>query len=248
MGRESIEEMLRNGPPLTFVAEKLGISRPTLYRQIKMYRDGNEQKMIDTVREYFDMVVIGDVDSEESARKQLEQIAYLAEAKGESKVMEISKANEQLMIARMEYSRNYRDMTTEEKVEAQMKIDRLEEEIGKMEGELDSGPLRDRFGRRIDRMVWNDGEIRSAVLPEYSSARIFIDADFDRCRGVWVELSVDVSGEDFTFARMKPQENNRYVDIENLPGNTTYKYTLRWNDGDKQKTAGPYDILMDSEF
>ncbi len=248
MGRESIEEMLRNGPPLTFVAEKLGISRPTLYRQIRMYHDGNEQKMIDTVREYFDMVVMGDIDSEDSARKQLEQMAYLAEAKGESKVIEISKANEELMIARMEYSRNCRDMTTEQRVEEQRRIEKLEEEIGKMEGELDSGPLRDRFGRRIDRMVWNDGEIRSAVLPEYSSARIFIDADFDRCRGVWVELSVDVSGEDFTFARMKPQENNRYVDIENLPGNTTYRYTLRWNDGDKQKTAGPYDILMDSEF
>jgi|GEM_PF-1564395 len=248
MGRESIEEMLRNGPPLTFVAEKLGISRPTLYRQIKLYRDGEEQKMIDTVREYFDMVIMGEVNSEDSARKQLEQIAYLTEAKGESKVMEVSKANEELMIAQMEYSRNCRDMSPEERVEAQRRIEKMQDDIYKMEGELNSGPLRDRFGRRIDRMIWNEGELRSAVLPEYGSARIFIDADFDKCRGVWIELSADISGESFTFARMKPEENSRYVDIENLPGNTRYSYMLRWNDGDKQKTAGPYDILMDSEF
>ena len=245
MGRENIDELLRNGVPLTFVAEKLGISRPTLYRQIELYKSSEDQKMIDSVREYFDMIVMGKITTEEDARKQLEQIAYLAEAKGESKVMEIRKIQDELMIAQIDYSREKRDMSTQERVEAEKKIEMLEEKIAKMEDDLGNGPIRDRFGRRVDRLRWNDGEIKSAVQSSYGSARIYIDADYDRCKSIWVEISVDISGRDFPFGREKPAENRKYVDIGDLPGNSLYRYSLRWMDGDKMKSAGPYDIVFD---
>lgn len=248
MGRENIDELLRNGVPLTFVAEKLGVSRPTLYRQIELYKNSEDQKMIDSVREYFDMLVMGKIQSEEEARKQLEQMAYLADAKGESKVLDIRRARDDLMIAQHEYYSQSDSMTVQERVEAEIRLEKMRDSIRELEDDLDEGPARDRFGRRIDRLVWNDGEIRSAVQANYDSARIFIDADYDRCRSVWVEISVDISGKNFTFGRERPEENRKYVDIGSLPGNAMYRYRLRWTEDDRQKTAGPYEIIMDTEF
>ena len=53
------------------MAEKLGVSRPTLYRQIELYKSSEDQKMIESVREYFDMLVMGKIQTEDEARKYI---------------------------------------------------------------------------------------------------------------------------------------------------------------------------------
>ena len=233
MTREDIEDLLRKGPPYTYVSEMLGVSRPTFYRQISLYKESQDNRMIDTVRRYFDMVAMGEIASEEEARKQLEQIHFITEAKGESKMMELNKARDELLMARISYDRSYHDMTSREKVDAQEKLDELQEKVRSMEDDADSKIPRDKYGRAIDRIVWNKGDIRSAVHSSFSNARIYIDADYDRCRNIAVEIFVDISGEDFAFAIYRPAEYTKYIEISDLPGNVRYRYRLKWTEDDK---------------
>jgi hypothetical protein len=242
MGREDITELLKNGPSLKYVAEMLNVSRPTLYRQIEYYRNSEDSKMNKVVKDYFDMLVMGRITTEEEARKHLEQIQYFAEAKKELDRMTLDKAYEDYHIAVTNLRYNSRNMTSREKVEEQEKIDKMEKDLRALEEQLDIEPSREWYSQMPVRMEWNKGDIRTACYCNADVPRVYIDADYDVCRNITVELLVEISGSDFSFARFRPQEDARFVDLGSIGSGPNYKYLVKWTENDKVRTAGPFEI------
>ncbi|WP_400204671.1 hypothetical protein [Methanomethylophilus alvi] len=69
-----------------------------------------------------------------------------------------------------------------------------------------------------------------------------VDVPYEQLRNVEVELYAVVSGEDFSIRRVRMPADSRCVDMGDVPDGIVCKYSLRWTDGDKVKTAGPYLI------
>ena len=80
MERNQLSDLLKKGPTLVYVAEHLHISRPTLYRQMRYYMNGEDSKLNKTAKSYFDGFISGEISNEEQAVKFLDSIEDFAEA------------------------------------------------------------------------------------------------------------------------------------------------------------------------
>ena len=243
MTRAELKEKMKEGPPLTMVADVMGISRPTLYRHMEYYMRGEDSKISPNLREYFDKVMIGRFKTEQDALKELEQIRFLIEG-------ENAKAKEDLEVEWDDYKSEYRNLNRGINTMAPDEVGRKMKELGKKRAELES---RARelgldpsfpFDEDVEPEVlrWNEGEIRSTCVGNFEGFMVLIDADFERCREITVEVLVKVSGEDFVFARVKPGENTRFAEIKCSLDPSNLKYRLKWNEGDRVRYAGPFAV------
>ena len=233
---------MKKGPSLTFVAEQLNISRPTLYRHMENYMKGNDTGVNPHLKEYFDKVVMGRFESEQGAVKELEQIRFLMEA-------EADKGREDFEKEWGEYENDSRsfafarhELSSEERLRKMEELDNRRNELEVRAKELGIDFNRYLFDEDPEVLKWNEGEIRSACLCPFDGTMVLIDADFEKCRSITVEVMIKVSGEDFVMARVRPEEDRRFAVIGFLRENVDYKYRLRWNEGERVRYAGPYPI------
>lgn len=243
MTRADLKEKMKEGPPLTMVADVMGISRPTLYRHMEYYMKGEDSKISPNLKDYFDKVMIGKFRTEQDALKELEQIRFLIEG-------EIAKAKEDLENDWDEFRSEYHlfdhgiDAMSPDAVGRKLKeLERRRADLEAKSRELGLDP---RFPYEEERepvgLSWNEGEIRTACLENYDGFTVFIDAEFERCREITVEAITKVSGEDFVFLRVKPEENTRFAVVKFMMASTCFKYRLKWNEGDRVKYAGPFPV------
>ena len=241
MSREQLSAKMKNGPTLSFVAKKLGISRPTLYRHMEFYEAGEDSKVNVHLKEYFDKVVMDQYADVEEMKKDLEQIREFIDAENEAKEEALKNEYREYLEKKERFNENEDSMPSEERnkeYDALRKINSaLKERAVELRVDLDS--IYPEFEMEEPELVWNEGEIRSVASWGFRSSSILIDADFDRCRDITVELITTVSGNDFVFKRLKPQENDRYVMLDfRMPRPTGYR--LKWNSGDKVKYTPVY--------
>lgn len=246
MSRQELRDKLKQGPSLTHIAEQLNISRPTLYRHIENYMKGDDRNISTYLKEYFDKVVEDQFATEEEAEKELEQIRFFIDG-------ETAKAREEYEQEWVDYRNDQHsfrylmsDLTLEERIKKLEELDRRREELEAKGREL--GLDRYSFFEEDSAVLkWNEGAIRSECLSTIEKTMILIDADFEKCRDITVEVMVKVSGQDFVMARVRPEEDRRYAEIDFLGIGAEYRYRLRWTEGDKVKTAGPYPIRSRTE-
>lgn len=241
MSRESLSTKMKNGPPLSFVAKKLGISRPTLYRHMEFYVAGEDSKIDPHLKEYFDKVVMDQYADVEEMKKDLEQIREFMDADKETRIEDFKNEYTVYQERKNRFDEHEDSMSSDERNKEHDALKKIYSGLKEKAKELDID-IDDYFPEiEIERpeIVWNEGEIRSAPAWGLRSPLILIDADFDRCRDITVELVVTVSGKDFVYKRIKPQENDRYVKVEfGMPTATGYR--LKWNSGDKVKYTPVY--------
>ena len=243
MTRSELKEKMKEGPPLTMVADLMGISRPTLYRHMEYYMRGEDSKIGPNLREYFDKVMIGKFKTEQDALKELEQIRFLIEG-------ETAKAKEDLENDWDEFRSEYRlfdrGIGTMSSDAVGRKMKELERRRADLETRARELGLDPRFPFEEEgepaELRWNEGEIRSACVYSYEGFTVFVDAEFERCREITVEAIAKVSGEDFVFARVKPEENARFAVMKMMMDVSGLKYRLKWNEGDRVKYAGPFPM------
>ena len=240
MTREDISELIRIGPPLTYVAEQLRISRPTIYRQMGYYAASEDKKIRPELRGYFDGLVMRRLTTEEDCIRYLEDCRGRADAEEESmrRDLERLRSEKRGLVSAMNGS-DY--MSPEEISKAKRRVNEIDTAVEGISKNLhmDSGNI------HLDRLEWNPGEIRSVAHCPFGLARVYIDADYDRCRNITVELMVLISGEFFPCARYVPKENSRSVDIGEIMGGVEYRYRLLWIDNGVQKKAGPFPIVYE---
>ena len=237
-----LKELMKQGPPLTVVADKLGISRPTLYRHMDSYMNGDDDSINPNLREYFNNIIMGKYKTKDEALAELEQIRFFLDAEKTVKKEEFDKEWREYEEDCHSFRYGARNLSADEKVKRQAELDRRERELEDKAKKLEIDFRRYLFDEDPQDVKWNDGEIRSACLCPFDGTMVLIDADFDRCRDITVEVMIKVSGEDFVMARVKPEENRRFAVIDFLRENVAYKYRLKWNDGDRVKYTPAYDI------
>jgi len=242
MGRENITELLKKGPSYTYLADNLDVSRPTLYRQIEYYKNGEDSKMNRVVKDYFDKIVMGAISSEEEAVKELDNIKFMKEAKAEAARQTINDMQGELDDMLEDFRVRSSSFSPKQRAEALAAIDQKTEEMFELAKSVGIQLRRYSLNQGPERLKWKEGELRSAILYTYNSARVYLDADYDKCENITVELLVRISGDYFSIARYRPAKDTRFVDIQDIPEGPECKYVIKWMDGDKMKSVGPYKI------
>lgn len=244
MSREQLKDKMKNGPALSFVAQTLDISRPTLYRHMEFYMAKEDSKVDPYLKEYFDNVIMDKYTTEEEMKKDLEQIREFMDAKNEAKIENLKERYRDYLDRKERFDESEEYMSTEDR---NKELDSLRKEHSSLKNEAkecktDLDDLSTDFEEfRRQELKWNEGEIKSAPSWGFRSSVILIDADFDRCRDITVELVVTVSGKEFIFKRIRPQENERFVRLDHtMPAASGYR--LKWNSGDKVKTTPIYQL------
>lgn len=179
--------------------------------------------------------------TEEEAEKELEQIRFFIDG-------ETAKAKDDYYRDLREFHNDFhsfrysmQELTPEQRIRRMEEFDRRKEELDARARQL--GLDNHSFLEEDPEILkWNEGEIRSECMCPYGNTMILIDADFEKCRDITVEIMVKVSGEDFVMARVRPEKDRRFAEIDFLSESAEYRYRLRWTEGDKVKTAGPYPI------
>lgn len=244
MSREQLKAKMKNGPPLSQVAKKLGITRPTVYRHMEFYIEGEDSKVNPHLKEYFDNVVMDKYTNEDEMKKDLEQIREFMDADNEAKIENLKERYQEYQDRKDKFDENGDYLSIEDR---NKEYDSLRKELSGLKNEAkdlkvdldDIFPDFDEYER--EELQWNEGDIKSVPSLGFRSSVILLDADFDKCRDITVELFVTVSGKDFVFKRIRPQENERFVRIyRSMPMATGYR--LKWNSGDKVKTTPIYPI------
>lgn len=241
MGRSDLKEKMRKGPSLSFVATQLDMSRPTLYRQMDNYVNGDIGKVNPYLREYFDNVLRGAYDNNEDAIKDLEQIRFFIDGKKEAEQEEFRKDWNMYEDDRRTFRFESRGLSTEAKVERQEALDKRRDDL-RARAEKLGIDFDDLFSMEPDPLEWNEGEIRSLCTTSFDRTMVLIDADYARCRDVTVELLVTVSGKDFVLERIRPKKDRRYALVKGVMDNIDYRYRLRWNEDGQDRFAGPYPL------
>ena len=245
MSREQLKNKMKSGLPLSTVATKLGISRPTLYRHMEFYMNGDDSKVNSNLKEYFDNVMMDRYANDEESVKALEQIRFFMDAEKEKSKEDFDRQYLEWSQKTNSYERVKEDLSSNDKVKRQEDLDAmyrvLQDRAKELNIDLDLYEFERIGDEEEDReLKWNEGEIRSAFVSAMRSAMIFIDRDFDRCRDITVELIAQVSGEDFVFMRARPEENTRFVRLNPMDLGRRFEYRLRWIDGETVKYTPKY--------
>ena len=242
MSRTDLKELMKKGPSLTYIAEQLNISRPTLYRHMDNYMKGNDRNVNQYLREYFDKVVMGQFSSDQEAMKELEQIRFFMDAEADKGREDFEREWREFENDSHSFAFAQHSLPREERLKKMEEMDKRRDELEAKAKELGIDFNRYLFDEDPEILKWNEGEIRSTCLCPFDGTMVLIDADFEKCRSVTVEVIVKVSGEDFVMARVRPEEDRRFAVIGFLRENVDYKYRLKWNEGEKVRYAGPYPI------
>ena len=231
------DSRLKEGPKLIKVAATLGISRQTLYRQIELYRDGEEEKMNRFVLRYFDSVCRGEYADRESAQADLENIRFEMDADRDNEISMLRDEYDELI--RERYTVMKGDGDAEEK---KRKNSEIIERIRELERRAAGKGLDLRDHRAMgDPLAWSDGPIRTACTYDGNSATVILDCDYDRCRGIYVEFLIEIDGEDYPVYRAHPAENAKFVQVP-IPDGRLYKYRLWWTENGKVMTTDPCPV------
>ena len=245
MGKEHLAELLKKGPSLTYLADRLEVSRPTLYRQMENYRKGEFSKMNPIIRGYFDKVVMGQIANEEEAMKELDQIAFMVEGKKEEDRRLLMEKQDELEELMDEYKAMSKKMSPKDRLAFQERIDAKDKELQELSKTLGEDIPTSWSHQIPERIKWNEGEIRSVCVCPYDTPWIIIDREYEDCPNVTVELMMVISGQDVPIARYIPRPNRKFAVMGYLAKGPQYKYRLKWIDDGKVKTAGPYVIDYD---
>ena len=240
----TLKDKMKDGISLSEMAKILDISRPKIYRHMDYYMSGDMGKVDHNLKEYFDKIIDGSLDSEDAMRKELNRISDYMKAEKEVKVEELRKDYGEYSQKRTDFDIRRETMKTEERIREEEALDetyrRLSERAKSLDKDLDELLYGDEE-ERVE-LTWNEGEIRSACVWGYRSCMVVIDADFDKCRDITLELIMKISGREFVIKRQKPEENERFVrvDIRDMPIVTSYR--LKWNDKDQVKYTPVYPM------
>jgi len=244
MARQNLNELIRDGPPISFVADMLGISRPTFYRYMEAYQNSEDSKINRYVKEYFDAVIMGKFKTKDDARNYLEQTKYLVEGQKEEKTRIVLDERRKLEQEYRNLQFNRSEMTPAQRVAKEEEFDKhkaeLEEYASSNGVDLEDGW----FMRDQETLEWNQGEIRSTCKNFIESVYVIVDVPYEKLKDVSVELLTVISGEDFSLKTVKMPLDCRCVNMGDVPDGLVCKYRIKWVDGDKVKTIGPYDIGM----
>ena len=244
MERNQLSDLLKKGPTLVYVAEHLHISRPTLYRQMRYYMNGEDSKLNKTAKSYFDGFISGEISNEEQAVKFLDSIEDFAEAEIEELHSTYEEALDELERAEEEYDQLKSKLSPTEKVRRQEEIDRLSKKVTSIQSKLSYISGNDSFNNIPTKLVWNKGAIRSVCNVSCFGATVYLDADYDVCQHISAELLVRVSGEDYPIAKYNAKKNTKMIKLDDYNGEHFCKYRIIWQDGSEIKTAGPYPIRV----
>lgn len=207
---------------------------------------GDFKNLSPYLKDYFDKVVSDTFGSEEEAVKELEQIRFFIEGENAKLKEEFEKQWEGYRNDYHFFHLTMNNLSSEEKIRKLEELDRRREEIETKAKKHGIDLKRYLFDEEQEEPRWNKGEIRSACMNLFENTIVLIDADFEKCREISVEVMLKVSGQDFVIARVRPEENRRFAVIDFIQGNVQYKYRLRWTEGNTIKTSGPYPIKTSS--
>lgn len=236
--RELLKERMKDGPPLAQAASLLRVSPQGLYRQMEDYVQGNDGAVDPDIADYFAGVLSGRYSTEEEAVKGLEQTGFLIDARKRSERERLQADWEQYSADQISLQLDD-DISQEERDRRQADLDRRFDSLQERDAELGGHPLGpDEPGD----FRWNKGEVRSAYYSAAGGIVVLIDADFSVCEGIEVEVLVEVEGELFAMARIRPEPGTRFAVVRDdyLQEGGAFGYQLRWRDGDVERTAGPY--------
>ena len=231
--------------PLNQVAEKFGIPRGSFYRQMEYYKEGKDSKMNAVVKGFFDKLVMGKISTEEEFEKELNDIQFMMESQKESYKIQLDEMDGELRAARTRFRMDQAGMTSNQRIQAMEEMKRMESQIK---------DLCEKAGQEYDlawdlpmqrRLVWNTGKIRSSAFCGSGHVRVVIDADYDRCRDITLDLLLEISGEDFPVGMFKAMPNTKIVDLDDVVEGPKYKYRLRWIEDQKVMMTESYPLMFE---
>lgn len=160
------------------------------------YIAGNDAKVDQYLKEFFDKVVMDQYEDAEHMRKDLIQLREFMVTEKEVKKQEFDDEYRDYDYKLHRYHNLESEMTSKQKVDGQDELDAMYRALCEKAKELDINI--DQYSPDDDgpkELKWNDGEIRSTCFYDFRESLILIDADFDKCKDITVEAIVKVSGE-----------------------------------------------------
>ena len=243
MSRDQLKAKMKNGPPLSFVAETLGLSRPTLYRHMENYIAGNDAKVDQYLKEFFDKVVMDQYEDAEQMRKDLLQLREFMVTEKEVKKQEFDDEYRDYDYKLHRFHNLESEMTSKQKVDGQDELDAMYRALCEKAKELEINI--DEYSPDDDgpkELKWNEGEIRSTSYSDDKDTIVLIDVDFDKCKDITVEAVLEVSGEEFVLKKVKPQENERFARLDFPMFYRCSGYRLMWIEDGRVKYTPTYPI------
>ena len=246
MGKENLKDKMKEGLSLSEMSEILGISRPKIYRHMEYFMKGEDEKVDHNLKEYFEKIIMDYYPDEDAMRKELKQMREYIDAEKGAKILELRKEYQAYLDRDASYDIHEDIMSTKEKIEEKEALNTM---LRAIEDKANANNIKmeeiypdvEEGEERVE-LTWNEGEIRSACVWGYRSCMVVIDADFDKCRDITLELIMKISGREFIIKRQKPEENERFVrvDIRDMPIVTSYR--LKWSDKDQVKYTPVYPM------
>ncbi len=246
MNRTQLKDKIKQGPPASQVAKLLGVSRPTLYRQMDKYMESNDPEMNPYVKEYFDCVMMGKFESKEAALEFLEQRKDFMEMEKESHRETLQRLQEELMDSYHEYQFERNNLSAKIRVEREEEFDKKRSEIEEMAKTYGLELTHGWFYLEEEKLEWNKGnspgDVRTTVQNFIEGPYIIVDLPYDECKNVTIEILLTISGEDFSVKKLKIEEGSRFAKIGDVPDGMSSKYIVHWLDDNKVRTVGPFPI------
>ncbi len=233
---DSFDVKIRAGLPLAKVSDMLGISRPSFYKYVTAYKNRDFDKIPPSILTYFKEVDGGRYKTADEAEKALKQLKFLRDAEIEAEEEAANNEYSEIRAKRFEIRHNRQGLPPEEIRKLNEELDREMKAFRERHPKFDPYKIRMRHEQDL---LWNDGEIRSAVIYGETPA-VILDVDFDDAPRVTVEQLADISGTDVPVARFRASENTKVVYLMNLGFPT--QYLLKWRVNGEERTAGPFPL------
>ena len=236
-------DAMKNTTSVTEVAKALECSRPTLYRYIELYEEGDKQ-LPQNIKLYFDAIMTEGISRAESE-------AYLESLKMEREKVqteltatncEINKLHEDIKMIKESLSKDPDNRTMQNKLEMQKnQLIELEKTLCNCKERSKSLEMKLRTtAASVEKAVkesresgpdWIDAEIRHVCSGTSGNFIIVYEKpDFDS--EVYVELYARIAGNDECLGRYNPEPGKNFVQISGLPNTLSYSYKIVLFDDD----------------
>lgn len=242
---DNIEDLIKRGPPVNYVAGKLGISRQTFYRQMKQYQQEAYDKVNPSMKAYLDQLREGKISSIEEAKKYLENTQQMNLAEQENKREELDEMRHRISRDKMILMQAREHMSEADYRKELENLRKREEELSDMRRNAGENFFRRRRSYSMRPASWIGEGVRSCVIGSGFDLAIVVDCPFRDVSNYGIELLMKIDEEFYPVTRISNNVSSKIFGLGNLQRGVEYAYRIYYLKEDALEFTDTRELPVD---
>ena len=231
----SISEVLKAKVPISEVAERFSVSRPTLYKYMDFFDSGETDRIPRDILEYFELVTEKDATTDQFRLYLMSKQLEIDNLKNQKDSLEndIRDAAACDGIGSDEYKKCYEKLSKIKFMLNENKVNLCRaEESGCIPGKRTSSR-------------WSGEDIESLCVSEDGVTTVFIRGGLSDPDSEAVVVYLEMDDERTEVGRYVPEPGMRFVNISNLPRQLDYTYEIEQGSGSSVLVSETFDLITE---